>query len=194
MNQASARLLISWDARESFPIFQSVFKLTRSELDSVNVSTKERPITMKLYMLAVLLPLTLGACGSEPAAEGSKESAAPVLSEAKEVKQAIELSAEAVRGKTVFLRCRSCHTVEEGGPHLTGPNLHAMFGATAGEKEGYAFSEALAASTIVWLPETLDQWMQQPRTFIPKNKMAFAGLPNEEDRKALVSYLQEVTE
>ena len=97
------------------------------------------------------------------------------------------------KGKIAFLRCQSCHTLQEGGPHLTGPNLHGLFGATAGEKEGYAFSEALAGSGIVWTAETLDAWIEAPRDVVPGNKMAFAGLPEAEQRAALIEYLERET-
>lgn len=98
------------------------------------------------------------------------------------------------KGRIVFLRCRSCHTLEQGGAHLTGPNLYDLFGATAGQKEGYAFSDALMNSTIVWNAETLDPWLENPSSYVPSNRMVFAGLPKSEDRDALIAYLIEETQ
>lgn len=97
------------------------------------------------------------------------------------------------KGKIVYLRCRSCHTMDEGGLHLTGPNLHGLFGATAGQKEGYAFSDPLANSNIIWEAETLDAWLKQPSAYVEGNRMVFAGLPKTEDREALIVYLREET-
>lgn len=98
------------------------------------------------------------------------------------------------RGKIVFLRCRSCHTTNDGGRHLTGPNLNGLLGAKAGVKEGYAFSEALKSSGVVWNEETLDAWLASPGKFVAGNRMVFAGLPRENDRQALIAYLKQETE
>ncbi|WP_373852809.1 c-type cytochrome [Brevundimonas abyssalis] len=43
--------------------------------------------------------------------------------------------ADTENGRRVFARCRSCHTLPEGGPNLTGPNLWGVFGRQAGSVE-----------------------------------------------------------
>ncbi len=97
------------------------------------------------------------------------------------------------KGRIAFLLCRSCHTVAENEPHLTGPNLHGLFGAKPASKPDYEYSTALQEADIVWTAETLDAWLINPTEVLPGNKMAFAGMPSEDDRKALVAYLKKVT-
>ena len=97
------------------------------------------------------------------------------------------------RGKRVFVLCRSCHTVEADGRHKVGPNLHGMFGSEAGAKEGFRYSDAVLESGIIWSAETLEEWLVKPKDFLPGNKMAFAGVRKEEDRKALIAYLKSET-
>ena len=105
----------------------------------------------------------------------------------------LDSAALLARGKILFLRCRSCHTLEEGGRHMVGPNLHGMFGSEAGKKGGFTYSEALARSGIVWSEETLGEWLEKPNDYLPGNKMAFAGVPKLQDRAALIAYLKEET-
>lgn len=42
---------------------------------------------------------------------------------------------DAVNGKKLFMKlCVSCHTMEKGGKHKMGPNLHGIMGKTCGSK------------------------------------------------------------
>ena len=93
-------------------------------------------------------------------------------------------------GRRVFARCRSCHTIAEGGPDMTGPNLWGVFGRHAGAREGFRYSDALHAADFTWDAEHLDGWLTAPRDFLPGNRMAFAGVPDEADRRDLIAYLK----
>lgn len=93
-------------------------------------------------------------------------------------------------GRRQFGLCRSCHTVVEGGPNMTGPNLHGVFGRTAGAVEGYRYSDALQSAGFVWDAERLDAWLANPRTYLPGNRMTFAGLADPQKRLDLIAYLK----
>ena len=98
------------------------------------------------------------------------------------------------RGKRVFVLCRSCHTLDAEGRHKVGPNLHGMFGSAAGVKDGFRYSDVVKDSGIVWTAENLEEWLVKPKDFLPGNKMAFAGVRKESDRKALITYLMAETQ
>ncbi len=102
-------------------------------------------------------------------------------------------TANAAKGKLQYLQCRSCHSLEDGDNKQVGPTLHGLFGNTAGQTEGFDFSDVLVESGIVWTPETLDEWLARPGTFLPGNRMVFAGLGDPGDRANLILYLQQTT-
>jgi len=98
-------------------------------------------------------------------------------------------------GEKVFKRCVACHTVDEGGRNKVGPNLWNIFGSTAGQRDiGYKYSDALKASGIVWTEDTMSDYLENPRKAVPKTRMAFPGLKKEEQREAVIEYLESVTQ
>lgn len=142
-------------------------------------------------ILLSLFVLMTGACGQS--GEGKNEEQAPAAAN-DTVHDAGRAGSESFRrGKIAFLKCRSCHTLKAGGTHMVGPNLHGLIGAAAGRKEGYPFSAALSGSNIIWNESSLDSWIKSPGTFAPGNRMVFAGIPREQERRALIEYLTEET-
>ena len=98
-------------------------------------------------------------------------------------------------GEKVFKRCVACHTVDEGGRNKVGPNLWNIFGSTAGQRDiGYKYSDAMKASGIVWTEDTMSDYLENQRKAVPKTRMAFPGLKKEEQREAVIEYLESVTQ
>ena len=93
-------------------------------------------------------------------------------------------------GRRVFARCRSCHTVSEGGPNMTGPNLYGVFGRQAGTAAGYTYSAAVKGAGFAWDAEHLDHWLENPHTFLRGTKMSFAGLSEAADRRDVIAWLK----
>ena len=93
-------------------------------------------------------------------------------------------------GRRVFARCRSCHTITEGGPNMTGPNLYGIFGQQAGTHAGFNYSAALKGAGFEWDGERLDHWLENPRTFLQGTKMSFAGIPDATDRRDVIAFLK----
>lgn len=92
-------------------------------------------------------------------------------------------------GRRVFAQCRSCHVIEADAPRRVGPNLHGVFGREVGSIEGFSYSQAVRDADFVWDADHLDHWLQNPQTFLPGNRMSFAGVRDETERRDLIAYL-----
>ncbi len=102
-------------------------------------------------------------------------------------------SGDALKGKRIFNACLSCHAIEENMVVRAGPHLRQIVGRKAGTLDGYRYSSALKLADFVWSEEKLDDWLLNPRTFLPGNRMTFSGLEKEQERKDLLAYLKQVT-
>ena len=92
-------------------------------------------------------------------------------------------------GKKVFNKCKICHAME-AGVNKVGPSLAGIVGRPAGTVDGFKYSDAMSGSGLTWDTATIDQYLADPKGFIPGNKMAFVGLKKDEDRANVIAYLQ----
>ena len=99
---------------------------------------------------------------------------------------------DAAAGEKVFNKCKACHAVGDDAKNKSGPILNGIVGAAAGSVEGFKYSKALMAKAeegLVWDEESLSAFLEKPRKYLPKTRMSFAGLKDEEDRANVIAYL-----
>ncbi len=93
---------------------------------------------------------------------------------------------DVTRGQNLYAaRCAACHSLQYNG---VGPTHKELIGRRAGTAAGYSYSAALKNSTVVWDAGTLPQWLADPETFIPGQKMFFS-IPDPQERADIVAYL-----
>ncbi len=97
-------------------------------------------------------------------------------------------------GAMVFNRCKTCHSLAAGGHSPVGPNLHGLFGRTAGTASGFSFSPAMQKSGVVWNDDTLAKFLRDPQGLIPGNRMGFPGIKDDKELADLLAYLKQATQ
>lgn len=100
--------------------------------------------------------------------------------------------ANAVAGQAVSAKCASCHTFTPGGANGTGPNLYGTLGKPPAFHAGYAYSAAFTgfAAGKTWTFDEMDAFLKAPQKHVPGTKMTFIGLKKQEERVAMIAYLQ----
>ncbi len=61
----------------------------------------------------------------------------------------------------------------------------------AGTVPRFNYSEANKNSNVVWDEAQLDQYLTDPKQFMPGTKMIYPGMKDAEQRKALIAYLRD---
>jgi len=100
--------------------------------------------------------------------------------------------ANAVTGQAVSAKCASCHSFTLGGANGTGPNLYGTLGKTPAIHAGFAYSAAFTgyAAGKTWTFDEMDAFLKAPQKHVPGTKMTFIGLKKQEERVAMIAYLQ----
>ena len=97
-------------------------------------------------------------------------------------------SGDIKKGANLFkTRCAQCHTVEKDGGNKIGPALHGLWGRKTGSVEGYSYTDANKQKGIEWNDDTLFEYLENPKKYIPGTKMAFGGLKKAKDRNDLIA-------
>lgn len=99
--------------------------------------------------------------------------------------------ATADNGAKISKLCGACHDISKGGPNKVGPNLWGVFGGKKVHKDDYAYSDAMKAKGGNWDAEELNQFLTNPKTYVPGTKMGFAGLKKAQDRADLITWLSQ---
>ena len=96
------------------------------------------------------------------------------------------------KGQKVFVRCQACHVVNQP-TNRVGPSLQGLIGRKAGSVEGFKYSDANKNSGVTWDEATLDQYLTDPKAYMPGNKMAFPGLKKPDERADVIAYLKQAS-
>jgi cytochrome c len=100
---------------------------------------------------------------------------------------------DAEAGEKVFAKCKGCHQVGPDAKNKIGPHLNDLFGRKAGGLEGFRYSKSFqraGAGGLEWHADTLDAFLENPRSYTSGTRMSFRGLKDATDRANVVAYLR----
>lgn len=98
-------------------------------------------------------------------------------------------SADATRGKKLFLQCAVCHALKPGASVTLGPNLWNVVGRRIAADPDFDYSESLKKVGGDWDIERLDDYLSDPKLVAPEGRMPFPGITSAEERAHLIAYL-----
>ncbi len=90
------------------------------------------------------------------------------------------------------VQCARCHALKRGSDDVYGPNLRGVVGRKAARDKGFDYSSAMRKSAITWDWASLNAYLAQPRLVVPRTSMQGFGVPDPQDRRDLIAYLQSV--
>ena len=96
-------------------------------------------------------------------------------------------------GREVFSKCKSCHAVGENARNKAGPHLNGIFGRRAGAIDAFRYSKAMlraGADGMEWGYETLDRYIENPKSLVSRTRMNFRGIADPADRADVIAYLR----
>lgn len=99
---------------------------------------------------------------------------------------------DVAKGEQSAKKCATCHDMTNAKKNKVGPFLWGITGQPAGKVDGYKYSSAHMekAAGITWDDANLNKYLENPKDFIPGNKMVFQGIKDAAERDDLISYMK----
>ena len=89
--------------------------------------------------------------------------------------------------------CTPCHNYDKGAePDMYGLtlNLYGVVGRKSDSVAGFAYSEDLRKSDIVWDEALIDTFIAAPKKLIPGTRMELTGVEDVRTRTGIIRYLR----
>ena len=126
--------------------------------------------------------------------EAPAGAAAPAAAELAPIEPKLA-GASVENGKALFQKhCFTCHTIDKGGANKVGPNQWDIVGRKKASHDGFSYSSAMQAKGGDWTYEDINHMIFKPQAFVRGTKMAFVGLPKEQDRADVIAYLRTMSD
>lgn len=102
-------------------------------------------------------------------------------------------AADPADGEKLWRGCRACHKLDDGANGV-GPHLYGIVDRDIASVDGFRYSKSLEELEGAWTVDELNAWLEDPKAYAPGNKMSYRGMKKEDERAALIKYMQTAAE
>lgn len=97
-------------------------------------------------------------------------------------------------GEKIFKECAKCHQIGPDAVNRVGPVLNDVFGRRAGTVDDFTrYSKGIVrmgADGLHWDLESLDVYLENPKSLVSGTRMSFRGLKDPQERADVIAYLR----
>ena len=103
-------------------------------------------------------------------------------------------SASAEKGANAAKKCMACHVFDKSGANKVGPGLYGIVDHARGQHPGFNYSAAMKGKGGEWTFDELNNFIKNPKGYIPGTIMAFAGVSSPTERADILAYLRTLSD
>ncbi len=127
-----------------------------------------------------------------PAAAPEEAAAAPAA--AAEPLPVLLAKASVSKGEGDAKVCTACHNLQKGAGAKIGPPLWDVIGRPKGSVPGFDYSDAMKKKGGNWTLADLNDFISNPKAYVPGTKMGYAGEENPDKRADIVDYVHTLSD
>lgn len=99
------------------------------------------------------------------------------------------VKASVQKGEADAKVCTACHNFQKGAGAKIGPPLWDVVGRPKGSVAGFDYSDGMKKKGGNWTLADINDFITNPKAYVPGTKMGYAGEANPEKRADIVDYL-----